>query len=157
MLATMSVRIVRRMAMVGALALMACMGGCVQRELTITTEPPGAIVYLNDVEVGRTPVTRPFVFYGTYDVVVRKEGYETLKTQHLVLAPWWQWVPIDLVAEVLPLTDRQSMAFTLKAQTAEPANPAEMLQRAAELRAKFTTTQPTTIPIAGSGEGQSSK
>src|ERR1043165_4777491 len=56
-------------------------GGCVRRTLTVTTDPPGAVIYLNGVEAGRTPLERDFVFYGTYDVAVRKEGYETLKTK----------------------------------------------------------------------------
>ena len=75
--------------------LLAGTGGCVRRTLTVTTDPPGALIYLNGVEAGRTPLERDFVYYGTYDVAVRKEGYETLKTQGKVIAPWWQWVPFD--------------------------------------------------------------
>ncbi len=51
--------------------------GCVQRQLTVTTDPPGTLVHLNGQEFGRTPVTRDFTWYGTYDVELRKEGYET--------------------------------------------------------------------------------
>lgn len=119
--------------------------GCVRRELQIHSDPPGALVFLNDQEVGRTPVTRPFTFYGTYDVVVRMEGYETLKTRKLVLAPWWQWVPIDLAAELLPLTDRQKVTFTLQPTTApssDPADPATLLGRAADLRTRLPETRP---------------
>lgn len=42
--------------------------GCVERTITITSEPSGALVHLNDEEVGRTPLTVPFTFYGVYDV-----------------------------------------------------------------------------------------
>lgn len=124
------------------------MGGCVQRELSVTSEPAGALVFLNDQEIGRTPVTRPFVFYGTYDVVLRKEGYETLKVKHLVLAPWWQWVPADLVAEFFPLTDRQSANFVMKPVSGDPVNSAEMINRAVELRGRFKE-MPSTVPAAG--------
>src|SRR5688500_18580755 len=55
-------------------------GGCVVREMVIDSEPRGALVYLNDQEIGRTPLTKEFTWYGTYDAVVRLEGYETLKT-----------------------------------------------------------------------------
>src|SRR3982750_4047234 len=47
--------------------------GCVERKLTIGSDPPGAILLLNDVEVGRTPVTVPFTTYGDYDIRLRFE------------------------------------------------------------------------------------
>jgi len=62
------------------LLLMLGLGGCVERYISITTKPAGAIVWLNDEEVGATPVTVPFTWYGEYEVVVRQAGYKTLKT-----------------------------------------------------------------------------
>src|SRR6202000_2421377 len=47
--------------------------GCVERKITIGSAPAGAIVTLNDEEVGRTPVTVPFTWYGDYDIVLRLE------------------------------------------------------------------------------------
>src|SRR5688500_8891874 len=55
------------------LVLTVAVAGCgVQRSLTVQSEPPGALVYLNGLEVGRTPVTRDFTWYGVYDVELRK-------------------------------------------------------------------------------------
>ncbi len=79
---------------------MSCIG-CVRRSITITTEPTGALVFLNDQEVGQSEVTTDFVWYGDYDVVIRKEGFETLKTHTQVVAPWYQHIPIDFFSEVL--------------------------------------------------------
>ena len=47
-------------------AVLAAGGGCVEREMTLTTDPPGALVYVSDKEIGRTPVTQPFLWYGDY-------------------------------------------------------------------------------------------
>lgn len=128
----------------------ASIAGCVQRRLTVTTDPPGALVYLNNQEFGRTPVTRDFTWYGTYDVTVRKEGYETLVTTGKVIAPWWQWIPFDLFAELFPVTDHKSLNFTLKPDPAEPPSVAEMLGRAQQMRDQLQssgfTRQPTTQP-----------
>src|SRR5690349_16661746 len=77
-------------------------GGCVQRKLTVTSEPSGAVVTMNDREMGRTPFTTDFTWYGDYDVQVRKEGYQTLSRAQPLPAPWWQWPPIDLLAELAP-------------------------------------------------------
>src|SRR5690349_15676519 len=90
--------------------------GCVERTLTVQTDPPGSLLYLNGIEVGRTPVRRDFTWYGKYEVVVRKDGYETLKTGAPVNPPWWQWIPIDFVTELLPFTlhDQQHLSFSLR-------------------------------------------
>ena len=132
--------------------LVLALGGCVQRRLTVTTDPPGALVQLNGQEFGRTPVTRDFTWYGTYDVALRMEGYQTRKTTGKVIAPWWQWVPFDLFAELLPLTDRRQLHYTLKPTTQETADPERMLERAEGLRRELQSTKntrkPTTAPVA---------
>ena len=124
--------------------------GCVRRTLTVTSEPPGALVYLNGTEVGRTPLTRDFTLYGTYDVALRKDGYETLKTQGKVIAPWWQWVPIDFFAELLPLHDQHTLAYTMRPYTEARVDPQQMLARAQEmsgqLRGSKYTLEPATQP-----------
>ncbi len=53
------------------------LSGCVERKLTINTAPPGAMVVLNDEEIGTSPVTVSFEWYGDYNVRVSKEGFET--------------------------------------------------------------------------------
>ena len=113
--------------------------GCVERTLRVTSEPQGALVYLNDQEVGRTPLTRQFLWYGTYDVAVRKEGYATLKGKSNVIAPLWQWVPFDLIAELLPfhLEDRHNLHYRLKPVSEETADPEQMVRRGQEMRARL--------------------
>ena len=103
-------------------AMLLCLG-CVERRMTITSEPSGALVYLNGQEVGRTPLTRDFLWYGNYEVQVRKEGYQSLDTNTWVVAPWWQWPPFDLFAELLPvrLTDHRSLHYELSEATPEVA------------------------------------
>src|SRR5690349_3967663 len=134
-----------------ALLLLAALGGgCVRRQLTVQTDPPGALVHLNGQEFGRTPVTRDFTWYGTYDVELRKEGYQTQKTTGKVIAPWWQWVPIDLFAELLPLTDRRQLHYTMHPTTQATVDPDRMLAEAERMRGKLRSTKntkhPTTAP-----------
>ncbi len=78
--------------------------GCIQRRITITSEPPGALVHLNDLEVGYTPVEVDFTYFGDYDVRLSKPGYEPLLTHAKAKAPVYEWPGIDLVAEALPVT-----------------------------------------------------
>jgi len=76
--------------------------GCVERTITVTSEPAGALVHQNDEPVGRTPVVVRFTFYGVYDVRLEKEGYEPLWTQQEAAAPWWENPGPDLVGELIP-------------------------------------------------------
>jgi hypothetical protein len=124
-----------------SLLLMISAGGCVRRSLTVRSQPPGALVYLNGVEVGRTPVTRDFLWYGVYNVELRREGYETLKMRGKVIAPWWQWVPIDLVAELLPLHDRRELAYSMRPISEAAVDPKVMLQRAEAMRPKLQSSR----------------
>jgi hypothetical protein len=110
---------------------------CVRRTMTITTEPPNALVYLNDQEIGRSAVTTDFLWYGDYDVTIRQEGYQTLHTNWEVKPPWYQTVPIDFFVEVFwpeELHDAHSRHFEL--QPEEPTDTAALLGRAEETRQK---------------------
>jgi hypothetical protein len=65
-----------------ALALCAALLGlalpsCVQRSLHVTTDPPGARVFVNGRDRGPSPVTVPYVHEGRFDVRVEAEGYES--------------------------------------------------------------------------------
>jgi hypothetical protein len=126
--------------------LLICAGCEVQRSLTVQSNPPGALVFLNDQEIGRTPVTRNFKWYGTYDVEVRDEGYETLRTKAKVWAPWWQVPPIDLVAVFIPgLEDHHDLTFTLQRPNPRLIEPQRMIRRGEQLQSQLespVTTQP---------------
>ncbi len=108
-------------------------GGCVQRTIKITSTPPGALVHLNDEEVGRTPLTVPFTFYGTYDVRMALDGYKNLWTKQKAKAPWWEAPGPDLLAEIFTKAHvRQEWHFDL--ETAPQVNDEEVVKRANELK-----------------------
>ena len=73
--------------------------GCIERKVTISTEPSGALVLLNDEEVGTSPVTVGFEWYGDYSVQVSKDGYQTLKTHQNLKRPVADRFPFDLFAD----------------------------------------------------------
>jgi hypothetical protein len=123
---------------------------CVERKLTVDSEPEGSLAFLNNQEVGRTPVTRQFTWYGDYDVVLRREGYNTLKTNKNVIAPWWQWPPIDLVAEVLPIwfKDEQHISFVLQPTPESEGYAGDLLERANEMRGQLHSSEFTRQPAS---------
>ena len=113
------------------------LGGCLDRTVSITSTPPGAIVTLNDTEIGRTPVESGFIFYGDYDVRLRREGYEPVITHENLRAPIWEWPPFDLVAIALPfnIRTRKQLHFDLApSPPLDERGESELLGRARELR-----------------------
>jgi hypothetical protein len=114
--------------------------GCVERLITITTQPPGARVWLNDQEVGASPVTVPFTWYGQYDVAVRKEGFRPIQTMRAPDVPVYQWPVLDFFAEcVLPFefVDGHHWHFDLSQE--EQADPNALVERASNLRRQAAT------------------
>ena len=95
------------------------LGGCVERRLTINTEPQGALVVLNDEEIGTSPVTVNFQWYGDYNIRISKEGYETLKTHRRLKGTWYDYFPFDFFAGVLNpkrIVDSYEWTFNLAGQ-----------------------------------------
>ena len=118
-------------AALAALALTA--GGCLERRLSIRSEPAGALVYLADEELGRTPLEVDFTWYGDYEVTLRLEGWQTLKTHRDIDAPFWEYPPLDLACELMPwrITHEECWSFTLA--PAETPTDEGLIQRAGEL------------------------
>ena len=137
----------KRLNLIGLLAacLSACAAGCVDREMVITSEPAGALVYVSDVEVGRTPVRVPFTWYGDYDIVLRHEGqgqtqFQTLKTHRHLTPPVYEVPPLDLLSAMAPWTYRDTRYLHFQLEPLGEPSQEELLQNARELREK--TLQP---------------
>ena len=104
-----------KLAALSLLALTALLlQGCVSRSILITSDPPGAAVWLNDVPLGPTPVESEFKFYGTYDVRMRLDGYEPIVTSRDAVAPLYEYPGFDLVAAPFPIHKRIEWHFQLE-------------------------------------------
>jgi hypothetical protein len=111
------------------------LNGCVERRLTINTDPQGAIVVLNDEEIGTSPVTVSFEWYGDYNVRISKEGFETLKTHRMLKPPWYDYFPFDFFANCVNparTVDSYEWSFTLSPQT-QPSRE-ELIEEAEKLK-----------------------
>lgn len=110
------------------------LAGCVERTLTIATQPPEAIVVLNDEEIGTSPVTVSFNWYGDYNVRIAKEGFETLKTHRKLEGPWYDKFPFDFFAQVLnPKRIRDSYEWTFELEPQKETTREELIKNAQQL------------------------
>jgi hypothetical protein len=141
------------------LAVCGWQGGCVQRRMTIRTNPPGALAYVDDYEIGTTPISTDFTYYGQRKIRLVKDGYETLTVMQPVPSPWYQIPPLDFVTENLvpgEIRDQRTFHYQLTPQAVVPTD--QLLSRAESLRrgiapvgttgpsAPVGTTGPTLVP-----------
>jgi len=121
--------------------------GCVQRRLTIRSNPPGAVVYVGNQEIGSTPISHDFIYYGSRDITLVKDGYETLKVKAELPTPWYDLPGIDFISENLipnEIRDHRVLDFQLQPQVIVPTE--QLIGRAEELRR--TRNPQATAPVA---------
>ncbi len=119
----------------GVLSAVLLTAGCVERKLTIVTEPKDAVVWLNDEEVGVTPVTVNFNWYGDYAVRIEKPGYEILNTHRELQRPQHDKFPFDFFAQVLwPEKIVDEYTWTFELTPFQPASPEALIKAAQQMQ-----------------------
>jgi hypothetical protein len=134
------------------LAFIGCsLAGCVERRMVITSEPQGALVTLNDVEVGETPCEVDFTYFGVYDVRLKKEGFEPLATKAEAKAPFHEWPVVDLVALAVPVKKSTKIEwhFVLEAATEDRG---ALIERAGDLRGQMADSAASPAPATGQSQ-----
>ncbi len=109
--------------------------GCVERRLIVRTNPPGALAFVDDNEVGLTPVAISPIYYGNRKIRLVKDGYETLTLIQSVPPPWYEIPPLDFISENLvpgKIRDQRTFDYQLRPQGVVPKE--ELLGRAENLR-----------------------
>ena len=111
------------------------LAGCVERKLTINTQPQGALVTLNDEEIGVSPTTVNFQWYGDYNVRISKEGCETLSTHRELKGPWYDEFPFDFFAQIVnPNRIVDSYEWTFELTPKRQISREELIQNAQEAK-----------------------
>jgi hypothetical protein len=109
--------------------------GCVSRRLMVQSNPPGAMVLAEGREIGYTPTAVDFTYYGTRELTLIKDGYETTTRMVPVRPPWYERFGVDFFSEhFLPfrVTDRRSVSVDLPPKLMVPNQ--ELLNRGTDLR-----------------------
>jgi PEGA domain len=120
--------------------LFACAGllsGCVERRYTVRTDPPGATVIVNGEEIGPTPASRNYQYYGQREITMILDGYETRTVIEPMNAPWWDNYVTEFFTEnLLPVTLRDEREFTYKMMPAVTPPEGDLRDRAEALRSE---------------------
>ena len=123
----------QRLALCALLLLAAT--GCVRRRLTVRTNPPGALVSVDNQIIGTSPAASPYVYYGTREVRVELDGYRTEVIRRRLDPPWYEYPPFDFITETLwPLEVRDERIIDVELVPQEVATIETVLDRANTLR-----------------------
>jgi len=131
------------------LVALAAAPGCVQRRMTIRSSPPGALVYVDDYQIGSTPVSTDFIYYGTRKIRLVKDGFETLTVRQPFPMPWYQVFPLDFVTENLwpwEIRDERVVDLAMTPADSQPAEAVVARAQQARLAAGSLPPPPSATP-----------
>lgn len=131
-----------RACLLAALLLSCSASGCMHRRFTIRSEPPGAAVLVDGEEIGFTPVSMDYTYYGTREITLIKDGYRTVTVNQKLKTPWYQVFPLEFISDNFAFThvrDKRQMLYTLVPEQYVPTG--EVLDRANSLRSNALQTE----------------
>lgn len=86
--------------LLAAILVFGALPGCIEQRYLVESEPP-ALVLVNGQPIGVTPVDNYFTYYGTYDITLVKDGYQTKTIKQRITMPWFEYPGIDFFTENL--------------------------------------------------------
>lgn len=127
-----------------ALAVVALgMAGCVERRYTIRTIPDNALVIVNGEEIGPSPASKSFAYYGNRDIIISAPGYTTLHVVQPINAPFWDNGLTEFFSEnLVPVTLRDEREYVYKLEPANTSVGGDLVGRAESLRRQGQTAPP---------------
>jgi hypothetical protein len=131
--------------------------GCVRRRLTVRTNPPGAMVYVDRQLIGPSPASTSFTYYGTRHIEVVGDGYRTEKVLRTIRPPWYQIPPLDFFAETLwPWEIRDQRVIDITMVPEPEVASSELIARGEQLRtqAAMGIATPLGAQAGGAPAGQ---
>jgi len=132
-----------------ALVVMALgLTGCVERRFLVVSNPPGATVLVNGENVGVTPASVPFTYYGKYDITLIRDGYQTRTYEKPIRRPWFEYFPLDFFAEnVYPGHIQDNRVLTFEMEPLIQPRTEDVLNQARTLRERGTVLPSPLDPI----------
>lgn len=117
---------------VGATLLVA---GCVERRMTVRTDPPGALVEIDGTPIGFSPASMSFTYYAPRKIKITHDDYETLTVIQDVPPPWWDnWLTEFFTENLWPFTLRDERVFHYVLEPRKAHSTESILRRAEEVR-----------------------
>lgn len=114
------------------------LSGCLSKTVTVTSTPPGAVLSINDVEIGPTPATTEWHGGGVYRFHLQHKGYTTLKQNVTIKPRWYSYPIIDMGPDFMTtkeVKDHRELHFEMQPRGEE--SPEEIKQKALTAKAEL--------------------
>ncbi|MCZ2342952.1 MAG: PEGA domain-containing protein [Bacteroidales bacterium] len=121
--------------------------GCVDRRFVVESNVPGAQIYVDGKPIGPAPADAWYTYPGVYEFKAVAPNYQPLKQQVRLKAKWYDYPPLDFIADVLwpgRIEDVRRVQLTL--EPTRPVRTDQLIQDADMLRARGQSLPPSTVP-----------
>lgn len=119
------------------LSILLCLTGCVHRRFTVNSDPPGALVRVDGRDIGYTPTSLDFTWYGTREIQLLKDGFDTQTQMVEINPPWYQRFPLDFFSDNFlgtHISDRRQFFFRMQPRTSDMSS--NVVNRGRSLRSE---------------------
>ena len=109
--------------------------GCLRRRMLINSFPEGPAVTVDHQPVGYTPVTVPFEYAGTREIMLEKDGFKPVRIRQPIKTPWYLNPPFSLVTENFAFREVNDLqVFEFQLEPLQQVNDQNLIDRAENLR-----------------------
>jgi hypothetical protein len=128
--------------------------GCIRKRMTVRSNPPGAMAYIDKQPIGLTPVSTSFTYYGTRNFELVRDGYRPERFLRKISPPWYAFPPLDFFTETLwPFEQRDERIIDVQLTPAPVVSAEALIAGGEQLRLQSSqgiasSAPPTrTIPV----------
>jgi hypothetical protein len=101
------------------------------------------LAIVNGEEIGQTPVSRSFYYYGDREITLLLDGFETRTIIQPIKAPWWDNLFTEFFTEnLVPMNLRDEREFRYQLTPASSPRAADLRDRAEQLRSSAQVLPP---------------
>ena len=138
---------VRKYATISVALALGALAGCVDRRFVVTTNQPGAQIFIDGKPLGPSPVDSSWQYAGNYEFTALAPGYEPLHQTVRFAPKFYMFPPFDLIAETLyPGRIEDVRRVTLTLLPKQPLTDEQLIAQAGALRAQGKALPPPRFP-----------
>jgi len=130
-----------------ALVFCVVLTGCIRKRMTVRSNPPGAMAYIDKQPIGLTPVSTSFTYYGTRNFELVRDGYRPERFLRKIGLPWYAIPPLDFFSETLwPFEMRDERIIDVQLTPAPVVSTEALIEGGEQLRLQSSQGIASSVP-----------
>lgn len=120
--------------------------GCVDRRFVVESNVPAAQIHVDGVPYGPAPADGRYEYAGYRTIQASAPGYETATERVRFRPRWYDYPPLDLIAEIQPFRIEDVRRVRIDLAPSQPVNQAALVGNADALRARGLAMRESVVP-----------